>query len=130
MLGTFALDQWACLFKLHSDTVHVCSTFSKQAAEAWLPQGQQTYLPLRMFDNVALDQHPCLKPSSYVCKSFMRLADMLQYPCFKRCFEPTGMFVADAPNHLACRLQFNSTNKVYLLHLPQTRRYVTMLVSN
>ena len=32
--------------------------------------------------------------NSYVCNSFTRLAGMLQYPCFKRCFEPTGMFVA------------------------------------
>ena len=91
--------QWACV-----------STFSQPAAQASLLQDQQTYLPLRMFDYVALDQHTCLKPSSYVCNSFMRLASMLQYPCFKRCFEPTGMFVAVAPDHLACRLQLNSTS--------------------
>ena len=65
MLGTVALDQRACLFKLHSTGVHVCSTFSRPAAQASLPQGQQTYLPLHMFDYVALDQHTCLKPSSY-----------------------------------------------------------------
>ena len=35
---------------------------------------------------------------------------MLQYPCFKCCFEPTGMFVAVAPDHLARRLQLNSTS--------------------
>ena len=87
-----------------------CSTFSRPAAQASLPQGQQTYLPLRMFDYVALDQHTCLEPSSYVCKSFTRLAGMLQYPCFKRCFEPTGMFVAVAPGHLTRRLQLNSTS--------------------
>ena len=56
---------------------------------------------LIMFDYVALDQHTCLKPSSYVCISFMRLAGMLQYPYFKRCFEPTGMFCAIAPEHMA-----------------------------
>ena len=67
-------------------------------------------LPLRMFDYVALNQHTCLKPSSYVCNSFMRLAGMLQYPCLKRCFEPTGMFVAAAPDHLARQLQLNSTS--------------------
>ena len=67
MLGTVALDQRACLFKLHPARVHVCSTFSRPAAQASLLQGQQTYLPLRMFDYVALDQHTCLKPSSYVC---------------------------------------------------------------
>ena len=90
MLGTVALDQWECLFKLHPASVHVCSTFSQPAAQASLLQGQQTYLPLRMFDYVALDQHICLEPSSYVYNSFTRLAVMLQYPCFKRCFEPTG----------------------------------------
>ena len=63
-----------------------------------------------MFDYVALDQHTCLKPSSYVCNSFTRQAGMLQYPCFKCCFEPTGMFVAVAPDHLARRLQLSSTS--------------------
>ena len=101
MLGTVALDQRAYLFMLHSASEHVCSTFSQPAAQASLPQVQQTYLPFRMFDYVALDQHTCLKPSSYVCNSFTRLAGMLQYPCFKRCFEPTGKFVAVAPNNLA-----------------------------
>ena len=110
MLGTVALDQWACLFKLHSASEHFCSTFSRPAAQASLPQVQQTYLPLRMFDYVKLDQHTCQKPNSYVCNSFTRLAGMLQYPCFKRCFEPTGVFVAVAPDHLACRLQLNSTS--------------------
>ena len=110
MLGTVALDQQACLFKLHPASVHVCSTLSRPAAQASLLQCQQTYLPLRMFDYVALDQHTCLKPSSYVCNSFTRLAGMLQYPYFKRCFEPTGMFVEVAPNHLECRLQLNSTS--------------------
>ena len=67
MLGTVALDQQACLFKLHPAGVHVCFTFSRPAAQASLLQGQQTYLPLRMFDYVTLDQHTCLKPSCYVC---------------------------------------------------------------
>ena len=79
MLDTVALDQRECLFKLHPASGHVCSTFSRPAAQASLLQGQQTYLPLRMFDYVALDQHTCLKPSSYVCNSFTRLAGMLQY---------------------------------------------------
>ena len=109
MLGTVALDQRACLFKLHPASVHFCSTFSQPAAQASFPQGQQTYLPLRMFDYVALDQLIYLKPSSYVCNSFTRLAGILQYPCFKRCFEPTGMFVAVASDQMACRLQLNST---------------------
>ena len=110
MLGTFALDQWACLFKLHPVSVHVCSTFCHPAAQASLPQGLQTYLQLRMFDYVALDQHTCLKPSMYVCNSFTRLADMLQYPCINRCLEITSMFVSVAPDHLARRLQLNSTS--------------------
>ena len=110
MLGTVALDQRACLIKIHQASVHVCSTFSQPAAQASLPHGQQTYLPLRIFDYMSLDQHMCLEPSSYVCNSFMRLAGMLQYQCFKHCFEPTGMFVAVAPDHLAHRLQFNSTS--------------------
>ena len=57
MLGTVALDQQVCLFKLRPASVHVCSTFSLSAAQASFPQNQQTYLPLRMFDYVALDQH-------------------------------------------------------------------------
>ena len=91
-------------------SVHDCSTFSRPAAQASLPQGQQAYSPLCMFDYVVLDQHICLKPSSYVCNSFTRLAGMLQYPCLKHCFEPTGMFVAIAPNHLARRLQLYLTS--------------------
>ena len=79
MLDAVALDQRECLFKLHPASGHVCSTFSRPAAQASVLQGQQTYLPLRMFDYVALDQHTCLKPSSYVCNSFTRLAGMLQY---------------------------------------------------
>ena len=75
-VGTVALDQLACLFKLHSASVHVCSTFCPPAAQASLLQGQQTYLPLRMLDYVAMDQQTCLKPSSYVCNSLR----MLQYP--------------------------------------------------
>ena len=110
MLGTVALDQRACLFKLHPASVHVCSTFSRPAAKASLLQGQQTYLPLRMLEYVTLDQHTYLKPSSYVCNSFTRLAGMLQNPCLKRCFEPTCIFVAVAPGHLARRLQLNSTS--------------------
>ena len=35
---------------------------------------------------------------------------MLHCPCFKRCFEPTGMFGAVAPNHLARWLQLDSTS--------------------
>ena len=88
MLGTVALDQQVC-----PASVHVGSTFSQPAAQESLQQG-------RSFDYVALDQHICLKPSSYVCNSFTRLAGMLQYRCFKFCFEPTGMFLAVAPDDL------------------------------
>ena len=123
MLGTVTLDQRACLFKLHPASVQVCSTFSRPAAQSSLLQGQQTYLPLRMFDFVALDQHTCLTPRSYVCNSFMRLVGMLQLPCFKRCFEPTGMFVAVAPDHLARRLQLNSTSSI-TDRVASTSRYV------
>ena len=118
MLGNVALDQWACLFNLHPASVHVCSTFSRPASQASLLQGQQTYLPLRMFYYVALDQHICLKPCSYVCNSFTRLAGILQNPCFKRCFEPTGMFSAVSPDHQARRLQLNS------VRVASTSRYV------
>ena len=116
MLGTVALDQRACLFKLHQASVHVCSTFFRPVAQASLSQGQQTYLPLRMFDYVALDQHTCLKPSSYVCNSFKRLAGMLQYPCFKYCFDPTlyvcctrspGMSVTIKLHQDACLLELH-----------------------
>ena len=50
----------------------------------------------------------------------MILAGMLQYPCLKHCFEPAGMFVAVAPDHLTRRLQLNSNQHTCLLelHLP------------
>ena len=119
MLGTVALDHRACLFKIHQASLHLCSTFSRTATQASLPHGQQTNLPLRMFAYVALDQHTCLKPSSYVCNSFTRLAGTLQYPCFKRCFEPTGMFVAVAPDHLAwVTIKLDQHACLLELHLP------------
>ena len=112
MLDTVALDQRACLFKYYPPSAHVCSTSPDKLTtdQASLLQGQQTYLPLCMFDYAALNIHTCLKPSSYICNSFMRLAGMLQYRCLKSCFEPTGMFVAVALDHLARPLQLNSTS--------------------
>ena len=145
MLGTVVLDQRAYLFKLHPASVHVYSTFSRPAAQASLPQGQQTYLPSRMFDYVALDQHTCLKPSSYVCNSYTRLSGMLQYPCFKRwhvycsCTRPPGMSVSIKLNQHACLLELHlpadmfesvATDLQVHLHLPQTRSYVPILVPN
>ena len=120
MLGTVALDQQACLFKLHSVSEHVCSSFSGPAAQASLPHGQQTYLPLCMFDYVAQDQHTCLKPSSYVCNSFTRLAGKLQYPCFKRCFEPTGIFVTicTRPAGTSVTVKLDQHACLLELHLP------------
>ena len=45
---------------------------------------------------------------------------MLQYGCFKRCFELTGMFVAVAPDHLAKSVTIKLDQHVCLLdwHLP------------
>ena len=63
MLGTVALEQQACLFKLRPPSVHVCSTCTRPSVQSSLPKGQQTYLTLRMFDYVAQDLHTCLKPS-------------------------------------------------------------------
>ena len=60
---TVALEQQTCLFKLLPASVHVCSTCTRPSAQSSLPQGQQTYLTLRMFDYVAQDQHTFLKPS-------------------------------------------------------------------
>ena len=45
-------------------SMHICSTFFRSAAQASFLQGQQTYLPLRMFDYQALDQHTFLKPEA------------------------------------------------------------------
>ena len=53
MLGTVALDQQAYLFNLHPASLLVFSTYTRQSAQSSLPQGQQTYLTLRMFDYVA-----------------------------------------------------------------------------
>ena len=139
MLGTVALDQQACLFKLHQASVHVCITFSRPAVQAPLPQGQQIYLPLRMFDYVALDQHRYLKPSSYICNSFTRLAGMLQYPCLKRCFEPPGLFAVIALDHLTRRLKLNTTSmhvfkscnyqQIYLNWLKLTNKHICSWVA-
>ena len=65
MLGTVALEQQACAFKLHPASVHVSSTRTKSSAQSSLPQGQQTYLTVRTFDYMAQDQHTCLKPSVF-----------------------------------------------------------------
>ena len=60
ILSTVALEQQACLFKLHPASVHVCFTCTRPSAQSSLPQGQQTYLTLHMFDYVAQDQYTCL----------------------------------------------------------------------
>ena len=104
MLGSVALDQWAYLFKFHLANVHVCSTFSQQAAQASLPQGQQTYLLLRITGPAHMSE------TKQLCMSIKAKRDLqLQYPCFQHYVEPTCMFVAVAPDNLACRLQLNST---------------------
>ena len=59
MLGTVVLDQQVCLFKLQA-SVHIYSTCTRPADQPSLSQGQQTYLPLRVFDYVAQNQHTCL----------------------------------------------------------------------
>ena len=151
MLGTVALDQRVTFGQCVS-----LFYFLPTSSPGIIATGSADIFPLRMFDYVALDQHTCLKPSSYVCNSFTRLAGMLKYPCLKRCFKPTGMFVAVAPDHLARQLRLNSTSMhvcwsrfslqkclnqlqmtnnhicscVAMLHLPQTRSYVHMLVPN
>ena len=45
---------------------------------------------------------------------------MLQYPCFKRCFEPKGMFVAVAPDHIGTSVTIKLDQHACLLelHLP------------
>ena len=114
--------QYACLFY-----------FPWPAARASLLQGQQTYLPLRMFDNVTLDQRMCLKQSSYVCNSFKKLAGMLlclynvhttsMHVCYS--FICSGsMYITFAPDHQPCLLQwhlaishvFNSSHICELVH--------------
>ena len=115
MYVTNELNYQECWVLLHWISGHVCSIYNWPLCKYVLlspdqlsmPQGQQTYLPLHMFDYVTLDQHTCLKPSSYVCNSFTRLSGILQYPYLKRCLEPTGMFDAVSPDNLARRLQFN-----------------------
>ena len=78
--------------------MHGCSTFSRPAAT-----GQQTCLPLRMFENVAFDELTSLKPNSYVYNSFTRLAGRLQYPMFLNVDSYTaGMFVIP-PANFVCR---------------------------
>ena len=79
MLGTVALDQQACLFKLHVASVHVCSC-TRPAAQPSLQTGKQTFLPLRMFDYVAHVKHTFLKPISFFCDTCTRLTGLLQHP--------------------------------------------------
>ena len=114
MLDTVALDQQACLFKLHP------ASLSKIAPDQQsLPQGQQTYLylPLHMFDNAAQDQDACLKPSNFFCNSFTRLAGLLQqtlllnsrHVCYS-CTQPSGMSVTIALYKHVCLLELNLTS--------------------
>ena len=65
-------------------------------AQPSLTHGQQTHLPSRMFDYVAQDQQGCLIPSSFFCKSFTRLAGLLQYPCLY------PLLLSMASSHACC----------------------------
>ena len=91
--------QCACLFYcLPTSSPGIIATGSADIftiAHVWLCGTGPAYMP---------------ETKQLFCNSFTRLAGMLQYPCFKRCFEPTDMFVAVAPDHLARRLQLNSTS--------------------
>ena len=75
MLGTVALNQRACMFKLHPASVHVCSTFSRPAAHR---------VSKHIYHNACLIMWQ--GTNSNDCNSYTRLAGMLQYPCFKCCF--------------------------------------------
>ena len=132
MLDTVVLDQQACLLKLHPANVHVC---------------QQTYLPLRMFNNVAQDQHTCLIPSSFFLWQLNETSRPIAVPMFfKLSSQPEGMFVTVAIKLLqyACLLDLHLTSRyawiscsclastsivvglkqqVYILRLPQIRSY-------
>ena len=63
MLGTVALNQQACLLKLHPACVHVCS--ARPAAQPSLQKVKQTFLSLRMFDYVGQVKHTFLKPCTF-----------------------------------------------------------------
>ena len=109
MLGTVALDQWACLQVTSGQCTclfYFLPTSSPDIIAIW----SADLFTITHLDYVTLDQHTCMKPSSYVSNSFRRQAGMLQYPGLKRCFEPTGMFVAVALDHLTRQLQLNSTS--------------------
>ena len=116
-----------CWVLLHWISGHVCSSYIRPVcmyvllSPDQLPRHhcyrvKQTYLPLRMFEYVALDRHTYLKPSSYVCNSFARLAGMLQYPCFKPCFEPTGS--CTQPHVTSVIIKLDQHACLLELHLP------------
>ena len=116
MYITIEPNSQKCRVLLHWISGHVCSCYIRPVCMSvllspdQLPKHHCHRVSRHIYHYVALDQHTCLKTSRYVCNIFARLADILQYPCFNRCFEPIGMFVSVAPDHLARRLQFNSTS--------------------
>ena len=100
MLGTVALEQQVCPFKLHPASVPVCSSCTKSSAQSLLPQGQQTYLTLRMFDYVAQDQHTCLKPSVFFCNKSRE----------QQAYCSAQVSLNSAIEQQACWLQLHSTS--------------------
>ena len=84
---TVALEQQACLFKLHPARAHVCSTCTRQSAQSSLPQGQQTNLTLRI----------CLNQLQMTCKHICRCRDWISRYICNTCLRPAVMSLCSYP---------------------------------
>ena len=113
MLGTVAPGSAGISVQVTSGQCACLFFFLPTSSQGIIATGPAEYLPLRMFDYVALDQQTCLKPSCHICNSFMRLAGMLQYPCCRHvccsCTRPPSTSVTIKLDQHACLLE---------LHLP------------
>ena len=134
-------------------SVHVCSTYTRPAVQPSFPQGQQTYLPLSMFDYVAQDQYNwhvgynCLLTA---CMSF-RVASHQQiylnqlkltskhicscggwtsrYICYT-CLRPTGMCLWSYPtNGLVNTIAPDIQACMLQLHLTNSHVFILCLLS-
>ena len=131
MYVTIEPNQYECWVLLHWISGQVCSSYIRPVCMSVLLSLDQ--LPTGSADifNITHVWLCGTGTNSYDCNSYTRLAGMLQYPCFKCCFEPTGMFVAVAPEHLARPLQLNSSiyQHICLNQLQLTYKHICSCVA-
>ena len=110
-------------------SVHVCSTYTRPAAHLSLPHCQQTYLPLRMFNHVAQDQHTSPKPSRFFSVTasrdysrlvaipmflFLTLLSTSRYVCYSYIRPPSTSVTIKILQH-ACLLELHIISRYQFL---------------